>query len=100
MTRKEKRKKKLLEYDTDKEESEWSKFDTRKNENRNLETKSESAKRALKSVNQKLRRFTRQNNPMMRYNSNEYMAHHYVYMTKVVEMREPESYVEAAKDKN
>ena len=28
------------------------------------------------------------------------MAHHYAYMTKVAEVREPESYVEAAKDAN
>ena len=31
---------------------------------------------------------------------NEYMAHHYAYMTRVAEVREPESYVEAAKDAN
>ena len=28
------------------------------------------------------------------------MAHHYAYMTKVAEVREPESYAEAAKDSN
>jgi hypothetical protein len=28
------------------------------------------------------------------------MAHHYAYMTKVAEMREPESYAEATKDAN
>jgi hypothetical protein len=28
------------------------------------------------------------------------MAHHYAYMTRVAEMRESESYVEAAKDTN
>ena len=37
---------------------------------------------------------------MMRLRYNEYMAHHYAYMTKVLEVREPESYVEAAKDAN
>ena len=31
---------------------------------------------------------------------NEYMAHHYAYMTPVAEVREPESYAEAAKDAN
>ena len=36
----------------------------------------------------------------MRYVYNEYMVHHYVYMTKVAEVCEPESYVEAAKDAN
>ena len=28
------------------------------------------------------------------------MAHHYAYMTRVAEVREPESYAEAAKDAN
>ena len=28
------------------------------------------------------------------------MAHHYAYMTKVAEMREPESYTKVAKDAN
>ena len=37
---------------------------------------------------------------MMRYGYNEYSAHHYAYMTKVAEVREPESYAEAAKDAN
>ena len=31
---------------------------------------------------------------------NEYMAHHYVYMTHVVDVCELESYAEAAKDTN
>ena len=35
-----------------------------------------------------------------RYGYNEYMVHHYVYITKVVEEREPDSYIEAAKDMN
>ena len=36
----------------------------------------------------------------MRFGYNEYMAHHYVYMTRVAEVREPESYAEVAKDAN
>ena len=36
----------------------------------------------------------------MRFGYNKYMAHHYVYMTRVVEVHEPESYVEAEKDVN
>ena len=36
----------------------------------------------------------------MRFKYYEYMAHHYVYMTHVAEVREPESYAEAAKDAN
>ena len=37
---------------------------------------------------------------MKRYEYNEYMAHHYVYMAKVTEVCELESYGEAAKDTN
>ena len=36
----------------------------------------------------------------MRFGYNEYMAHHYAYMTRVAEVREPESYAETAKDAN
>ena len=39
-------------------------------------------------------------NLMVRFGYNEYMAHHYAYMTKVAEVRELESYAEAAKDGN
>ena len=36
----------------------------------------------------------------MRFEYNKYMTHHYAYMTRVAEVREPESYVEEAKDAN
>ena len=36
----------------------------------------------------------------MRFRYNEYMPHHFAYMIGVAEVREPESYVEAAKDAN
>ena len=36
----------------------------------------------------------------MRFGYNEYMVHHYAYITNVVEVREPESYAELAKDAN
>ena len=36
----------------------------------------------------------------MQLGYNEYMAHHYAYMTHVPEMREAESYAEATKDTN
>ena len=36
----------------------------------------------------------------MRFGYNEYMAHHYAYMTRVAEVREPESYAKAPKDAN
>ena len=91
---------KMLEYGTyisllDRSDSEtvWS-------EDGPLERRSKSAKRAIKSVEQELRRSTRQKNPVMRFRHNEYMAHHYAYVTRVAEVCEPESYVEAAKDAN
>ena len=36
--------------------------------------------------------------PVAQYGYNKYMAHYYAYVTKVVEVREPEIYDEAAKD--
>ena len=38
--------------------------------------------------------------PVVRFGYDEYMAHNYAYMTRVAEVREPESYAEAAKDAN
>jgi hypothetical protein len=38
--------------------------------------------------------------PVERFGYNKYMAHHYAYMTRVAELREPESYAEAAEDAN
>ena len=58
----------------------------------------ESAKRALKSTNERLCRSSRQENPIIRYGYNVYMAHHYAYMTKVAKIQESESYAEAAHD--
>ena len=37
---------------------------------------------------------------MVRLGYNEYMAHHYAYMTQVAEVCEPESYAKAVKDAN
>ena len=36
----------------------------------------------------------------MRFGYNEYMAHHYAYMTRVAEVRELKSYAEVVKDAN
>ena len=36
----------------------------------------------------------------LRFRYNEYMAHHYAYMTCMAEVREPESYIESANDAN
>ena len=37
---------------------------------------------------------------MIQFGYNEYMAHHYVYMMRVAEVSEPESYAEVEKDTN
>ena len=55
-------------------------------------------KKALEGASQKLRRSSRMKNPVVRYGYNEYMAHHYAYMMKISEDREPETYAEAAED--
>ena len=55
---------------------------------------------ASTSANEQLCRSTRRKNPVVRFGYNEYMAHHYAYMTRVAEVREPKSYAEAAKDTN
>ena len=51
----------------------------------------------MKLGNHELRRSTYLKNPVKRYGYNEYMAHHYAYMTRVAEVREPESYIEVVK---
>ena len=38
--------------------------------------------------------------PIVQFGYNEYMAHPYAYMTRIAEVREPESYAKAAKDAN
>ena len=63
-----------------------------------LALKFASTEKASTSANERLRRSTHQKNPVMRFRYNEYMAQHYAYMTRVAEVREPESYAEAAKD--
>ena len=50
-------------------------------------------------ANDQLRRSTCQKNPVVQFEY-EYMAYHYAYMNRVAEVREPESYAEAAKDTN
>ena len=41
------------------------------------------AKKALISANEKLRRSTREKNPVSRFGYNDYMAYHYAFMMKV-----------------
>ena len=56
------------------------------------------AKKALISANQKLRRSTREKNPVSRFGYNDYMAYRYAFMMKVATVRELETLSEAAKD--
>ena len=56
------------------------------------------AKKALISANEKLRRSTREKNPVSRFGYNDYMAYHYAFMMKMATVREPETFSEAAKD--
>ena len=96
--RKEKGKRKMPEFETGNDEPDRCASDSDKEKGGSSATKTEPAKKGLKSGNGELRRSSRQKDPVIRYGYNEYMAHHYAYMTKVAEVREPESYAEAAKD--
>ena len=62
------------------------------------ELRSDSAKMAMKSATKKLRRSASHKNPLIRYGYNEYVAHHYAYMMKVVLVCEPECFAEASQD--
>ena len=55
------------------------------------------AKKALISANEKLRRSTREKNPVSRFGYNDYMAYHYAFMMKVAIIRDPKTFSEAAK---
>ena len=86
--------------DTDKNESDRRESDSEGTRDESSKMKSASTEKASTTANERLRRSSRQKNPVVRFGYNEYTAHHYAYMTRVVEVREPESYVEAAKDTN
>ena len=62
--------------------------------------KSVLVEKASTLANERLRQSTREKNPIVRFGYNEYMAHHYAYMTHVAEVRELESYAEVAKNAN
>ena len=63
-----------------------------------LDIQTNGVKKALESANEKLRRSTREKNPVSRFGYDEYMAYHYAFMMKVAIVREPETFSEAAKD--
>ena len=98
LTHKEKGKKKVSDYSTDRKESDRRESDSKGTGDGSSKVKTASTEKALTSANERLRQSTRQKNPVVRFGYNEYMAHHYAYMTGVAEAREPESYAEATKD--
>ena len=100
LTRKEKGKKIVSNSGTDRNESDRRESDSEGTGDGSSKMKSASTEKASTSANERLRRSTRQKNRVVRFGYNEYMAHHYAYMTRVAEVREPESYAEAAKDAN
>ena len=100
LTRKEKGKKKMPEYGTDRSESNQRESDSEKSDDGSSRPKSVSAEQASTLANENLRRSTHQKNPVVRFGYNEYMMHHYAYMSRVAEVCEAESYAEVAKDAN
>ena len=100
LTRKEKGKKTMSEYGTDRNESDRHESDSEKSDDGPSRAKSASATKASTSTNEQLRRSTRQKNLVVLFGYNEYMAHHYVYMTHVAEVCELESYAEATTNAN
>jgi hypothetical protein len=84
-TRKEKGKRKVSDADTQRDES------CRREADSEAQGARISAEKSV-SGNERLRRSTRTKKPVERFGYNEYMAHYYAYMTRVAEVREPESY--------
>ena len=87
---------KMLEYDTDIGASDQGESNTNHSEKDPQELRSDATKKALKSVNEKLRQSTHHKNPVIQYGYSEYMVHHYAYMSKVAKVHELKSYVEAS----
>ena len=61
-------------------------------------TRTLGVKKGLTATNKKLCHSIREKNVVTRFSHNNYMAYHYALMMKVVPIREPESFVEAAQD--
>ena len=59
-----------------------------------------SVKKAMETMNSKLRRSTRLKNPMQRLSYDSYLAHHYAYMASVVQVVEPTCFDEAIGNEN
>ena len=86
----------MSEHGTDRIELDQHESDSEKIDDGPSRAKYASAKKASTLANEKIHRSTCQKNPVVRFGYNEYMAHHYANMTRVTEVREPESYAEAA----
>jgi hypothetical protein len=99
-TRREKGKRNVSDSDTQRNESHQSESDFEAQGGGTSGEKSALVEKTTTSGNARLRRSTRTKKPVERFGYNEYMAHHYAYMTRVAEVREPESYAEAAEDAN
>ena len=98
LTRKEKGKKKVSDSSRDMKESVRRGSDRRGSDSegtgdRSSKAKYATAEKASTSANERVRRSTRQKNPVERFGYNEYMS-------RVAEVREPESYAEAANEAN
>ena len=57
------------------------------------------AKKAIISTNEILYRSTQEKNLVSQFGYDDYMAYHYAFMMKVVIVQEPETFSEAAKDR-
>ena len=57
-------------------------------------------KKAMETMNAKLRRSTRLKNPVQRLSYDSYLAHHYAYMASVVQVVEPTCFDEAIGNEN
>ena len=90
----------MSDSSTDRNESDRRESDSEHGDDESSKEKSALAEKASTSTNEKLCRSTRKKNQVVRFRYNEYMAHHYAYITRVAEVREPESYAEVAKDTN
>ena len=89
---KENHKKKMHEYDFDNAESEWSESNYDQTEKEPPWKRSKSAKKVVRSGNHELHLSSCLKNPVKRYEYNEYMVHHYAYMTRVAKVCKLESY--------
>jgi hypothetical protein len=98
--RKDKGKKKVSEADTLSDGSRRSESDSEMLGGGTSGEKSAPVEKASTSRNERLHRSTCTRNPVVRFGYNEYMAHHCAYMARVAEVREPESYEEAAENAN